>query len=93
MLQLSSGKEASQGESAPQYARHCPERTLLYQLIDEYYPAFEAQWAFEGRVLPDYVRQAFDAYLKCGRLEHGFSGQYAVIRGRFRGGRDEKRGK
>ena len=24
------------------------------------------------RVLPDYVRQEFDEYLKCGRLEHGF---------------------
>ena len=72
MLQLSTGKEASQGESAGQYARHCPERTLLYQLIDEYYPAFEAQWAAEGRALPGYVRQEFDEYLKCGCLEHGF---------------------
>jgi ribosomal protein S27E len=25
-----------------------------------------------GRPLPDYVRQEFDAYLRCGRLEHGF---------------------
>ena len=24
------------------------------------------------RVLPCYVRQEFDVYLKCGRLEHGF---------------------
>ena len=23
-------------------------------------------------MLPDYVRQEFDEYLKCGRLEHGF---------------------
>ena len=72
MLQLPAGREASLGEGAPQYARHRPEQTLLYQLIEEYYPAFEAQWAFEGRVLPDYVRQEFEAYLKCGRLEHGF---------------------
>jgi len=42
------------------------------QLIEEYYPAFEAQWSAEGRVLPGYVRQEFDEYLKCGRLEHGF---------------------
>ena len=26
----------------------------------------------EGRSLPDYVEQEFDAYLKCGRLEEGF---------------------
>ena len=72
MLQLPAGRVASRGERAPQYERHRPEQTLLYQLIEEYYPAFEAQWAAEGRVLPDYVRQEFDEYLKCGRLEHGF---------------------
>lgn len=26
----------------------------------------------EGRSLPDYVQQEFDAFLKCGRLEEGF---------------------
>ena len=72
MLQLPAGKEASRGERVPRYERHRPEQTLLYQLVEEYYPAFEAQWAAEGRVLPDYVRQEFDEYLKCGRLEHGF---------------------
>ncbi len=71
MLQLPTGREASRGERAPRYERHRPERTLLYQLIKEYYPVFETQWAAEGRVLPDYVRQEFDEYLKCGRLEHG----------------------
>jgi len=52
--------------------KHLSLQILLYQLVEEYYPAFEAQWAAEGRVLPDYVRQEFDGYLKCGRLEHGF---------------------
>ena len=28
--------------------------------------------AREGKVLPDYVQRKFEAYLKCGRLEHGF---------------------
>jgi hypothetical protein len=72
MLQLPAGRKASRGERAPQYERHRPEQTLLHQLVEEYHPAFEAQWAVEGRVLPDYVRQEFDEYLKCGRLEHGF---------------------
>ena len=54
------------------YTRHQPENTLLYQIIDKYYPAFVAHLATEGRTLPDYVHQEFDAYLKCGRLEHGF---------------------
>jgi len=71
MLQLSAGREASRGGRASQYERHFPEQTLLYQLIEEYYPAFETQWTAEDRVLPDYVSQEFDEYLKCGRLEHG----------------------
>ena len=72
MLQLPVGREASRVERVPRDERHRPEQTLLYQLVEEYYPAFEAQWAAQGRVLPDYVRQEFDEYLKCGRLEHGF---------------------
>ncbi len=54
------------------YARHQPENTLLYQVIEKYYPAFVAHLAAEGRPLPDYVHQEFEDYLKCGRLEHGF---------------------
>ena len=72
MLQLPAGREASQGEGGVRYERHRPEGTLLYQLVEEYYPVFEAQWAAEGKVSPDYVRREFEDYLKCGRLEHGF---------------------
>ncbi|MEX0964708.1 MAG: transposase, partial [Pseudohongiellaceae bacterium] len=54
------------------YQRHQPEKTLLYQIVERYYPALLAQLETEGRSLPDYVRQEFTAYLKCGRLEHGF---------------------
>ena len=54
MLQLPAGGEASQG--SVRYERHRPERTLLYQLVEEYYPAFEAQWAAEGKELPGYVQ-------------------------------------
>ena len=43
--------------------RHRPERTLLDQLIEKYYPVFEAQCTLENRVLPDYVRQEFKDYL------------------------------
>ena len=72
MLQKPAGREASQDGGSVEYERHRPERTLLYQLIEAHYPAFETQWAAEGRVLPDYVRREFEDYLKCGRLEHGF---------------------
>ena len=45
MLQLPIGKEASLPEDAFRYERHRPGRTLLYQLVEAYYPIFEAQWA------------------------------------------------
>ncbi len=72
MLQLPVGKEASPSNGVPRFERHRPEQAILYQLVDRYYPAFEAQLAVEDRVLPNYVRREFDEHLKCGRLEHGF---------------------
>jgi len=54
------------------YAHHRPEATLLYQLVELHYPDFRELRAREGRSLPDYVQEEFDAYLKCGRLEEGF---------------------
>lgn len=56
----------------PGYARHRPESTLLYQLVEQHYPAFREMCAMAGRSLPDYIEDEFDAYLKCGRLEDGF---------------------
>ena len=49
------------------YERHRPERSLLYQLVQQFYPAYVMQLAAEGKVLPDYVHQKFEAYLECGR--------------------------
>ena len=66
------GREARLDAGAPPYQRHRPERTLLYRLVDEYYPAFLEQLTVEGRSVPGYVRREFEAYLQCGRLEHGF---------------------
>ena len=54
------------------YVRHRPETTLLYQIVREYWPEFQAELANHGKTLPTYVRNEFDEYLKCGRLEHGF---------------------
>jgi ribosomal protein S27E len=56
----------------PGYARHRPETTLLYQLVAEHYPRFRDRRMAEGRALPRYVEDEFEAYLKCGLLEHGF---------------------
>ena len=54
------------------YAQHRPESTLLYQLVEQHYPEFRDLRAREGRPLPAYVQEEFEAYLKCGRLEEGF---------------------
>jgi ribosomal protein S27E len=56
----------------PGYARHRPEATLLYQLVERHYPELVAAREAAGRPLPNYVQEEFEAYLKCGRLEHGF---------------------
>ena len=50
MLSLPAGREASPGVCV--YERHRPERTLLYQLVEAYYPAFLSQLAAQGTGLP-----------------------------------------
>jgi len=54
------------------YVRHRPETTLLYQIVQEYWPEFQVELTNHGKYLPAYVTKEFDEYLKCGRLEHGF---------------------
>lgn len=54
------------------YERHRPEQTLLYQVIAQHYPEFLVRLRAEGRTLPRFVQGEFEAYLKCGLLEHGF---------------------
>ena len=66
---LSHGKDAV-GDT--DYERHQPQQTLLYQLVEAHYPALLDQLAQQGKSLPDHVHREFEAYLKCGRLEHGF---------------------
>ncbi|STY67604.1 Uncharacterised protein [Micrococcus luteus] len=58
--------------AAPSYARHVPERTLLYALVQAHYPDFIVRLEAEDRSLPEYVREEFETYLRCGVLEHGF---------------------
>ncbi len=72
MLPSPAGREARPGVGAPLYVHHRPERTLLYQIVDEYYPAFKQHLESQEASLPGYVEQEFEDYLKCGRLEHGF---------------------
>jgi|GEM_PF-2838185 len=73
MPYAASARTATRDKGAGRYQCHRPERTLLYRIVEEYYPAFAAHLAERGRVLPAYVQREFDDYLKCGRLaEYGF---------------------
>ena len=54
--------------SAPDYQRHKPEQTLLYQIIKHHYLEFQVLMEAQNRPLPKYVQQEFDEYLRCGRL-------------------------
>ena len=72
MEQNTAGREAGTATKGFRYARHRPEQTLLYQLLERYYPELAGLMAEQGRPFPRYVRKEFDEYLKCGRLEYGF---------------------
>ena len=55
----------------PGCARHRPEATLLYQLVERHYPEFVAVREAAGRPLPKYVKEEFAAAASstgfCGR--------------------------
>ena len=72
MLPLATGREANMGVNAPTYVRHRPQRTLLYQIVEEYYPTLKEHLAAQGTALPGYVEHEFEDSLQCCRLEHGF---------------------
>ncbi len=65
-------RTARRDRDTGRYQSHRPEQTLLYQIVDEYYPAFAALMAEQGKELPGYVQREFEEFLQCGRLEHGF---------------------
>lgn len=72
MTRTAAARSATQDRDAGRYQRHRPEQTLLYRIIEQRHPAFTAQLAAQGRVLPGYVQREFVGYLKGGRREQGF---------------------
>ena len=49
MPHAAAARMASRERDAGRYQRHRPEQTLLYQIVDEYYPALAAHLAEQGR--------------------------------------------
>jgi len=58
--------------SLPRYARRRPEFTPCYRIVQEHLSTFVAEREAEGRPLPKYVLEEFEAYLKCGIPAYGF---------------------
>lgn len=54
------------------YVRRRPELTPCYRIIQEYLDTFTAEREAEGRPLPSYITEEFDAYLRCGIPAYGF---------------------
>ena len=52
--------------------RSRPGANLLYRLVERFYPELVTVREGAGRPLPGYVQDEFQAYLKCGRVEHRF---------------------
>ena len=71
MPHTAAARTATREKDAGRYQRHRPEQTLLYQIVEAYYPAFTAHLTEQDKELPGYVQREFGDYLRCGRLEHG----------------------
>jgi hypothetical protein len=71
MSKYSPDREARPPRTTPEYERHRPEQTLLYQLVERDYPLFVDLRESQGGALPSYVQRTFEDYLKCGRLAYG----------------------
>ena len=74
LVLLSHETRQTRSNTAAKYERDRPETTLFYQVIEKYWSEFQAELAIQGKTLPIYATEEFDAYLKCGKLEHGFLG-------------------
>ena len=62
-------------EQLKPYERHSPEKTILYQVIQENFDSFvrEAQRKTDNLPFPMHVYQEVEEYLKCGILAYGFT--------------------
>jgi hypothetical protein len=53
-------------EAGARYKRYQTKLTLLYQIVETYYPEFLDYMESQGKPLPTHIKKEFDAYLKCG---------------------------
>ncbi len=72
-------RTVSRDRDTGRYQSHRPEQTLLYQIVDEYYPAFAALMAEQGKELPGYVQREFEEFLNAGGWSMAFYGFAASL--------------
>ena len=72
-------RTASRDRDTGRYQSHRPEQTLLYQIVDEYYPAFAALMAEQGKELPGYVQREFENFSNAGGWSMAFYGFAASL--------------
>ena len=65
----------AQSQTNKQFSYHQrdPSRTLIYQTIRDHWPQFQDICNLDGKGLPDYVKEEFESYLRCGQLYYGFT--------------------
>jgi hypothetical protein len=54
------------------YARHRPEESILYNVIQQELAGFLARAQAREQPVPRFIEQEFQAFLRCGILAHGF---------------------
>jgi len=75
---LSSGRHEQQSNasrSAPgsPYLPHHPASSCFYQIILAHWLPYKTQQQLQGKNLPYFVANEFEAYLRCGILDYGFA--------------------
>ena len=56
---------------AMEHTRHQPEKTLLYQVIEEHYPEFLSHLSALDKTLPQYVQTEFEEYCRVATPPYG----------------------
>jgi hypothetical protein len=64
--------KAQTSSPPPVYSRRRPELTPCYEIVRSTLNTFAANRDLEGRPLPKYILEEFDAFLKCGIPAYGF---------------------
>src|SRR5450759_1266141 len=77
---MEAAARAQPSPAGPVYTRRQPEKSALYQVMQQHLLTFEQQWTDEasGRTLPKFVTDELHGYMNCGILGRGFAHLYCA---------------